>query len=98
MTEPTPSSDIEQLTTRINQLESKIVELEVKKSKAKSTIELEHAECEICHRIFANKYTLKTHFQHKHNEDRERFNCPICRKELSSKYYLAKHISVKHSQ
>ena len=53
-------SEIEELTNRINELESKIVELELKKSKNKLTTVLEPATCSICGKTLRNKYILKT--------------------------------------
>ena len=90
-------SEIEELTNRINELESKIVELELKKSKNKLTTVLEPATCSICGKTLRNKYILKTHMETVHNGNRTKVECPHCHKQLSSKYYLEKHI-LKHSE
>ena len=80
--------EIQKLKAKLNQLENKI-----KKPKR----EYKECECEICHKIFKNPYTLKTHMNTIHNENRATFNCPHCGKTLKSKYYLQKHIRVVHA-
>ena len=80
--------EIQQLKAKLNQLENKI-----KRPKR----EYKECECEICHKIFKNTFTLKTHMNTIHNENRPTFNCPHCGRVLKSKYYLQKHIRVVHA-
>ena len=81
------------LIAEIDKLKQRIQELEAKQAKRIEPT----AECEICHRVFKNKYILKTHMFNVHNENRQRFTCPHCSKTFASKYYLAKHIKDKHT-
>lgn len=96
-----PSSEIELLTSKINELrgaqlrlESKLNELESKKKKTKQVDE--PVQCEICGKTLKNRYTLKTHIANRHTDNRERFKCSICGKDLKSKYYLQYHINRIH--
>lgn len=86
-------TDIEILNNKINELESKVAELEKKKISAMN----QSAECEICHKIFKNKYILNTHMKNIHCERRETFECPYCKKPLKSKYFLQYHIQHQHN-
>ena len=87
-------TELETLTNKINELESKIAELE---NKNKTAIE-QCVECEICHKTFKNKYILKAHIKNIHSDNHERFECPHCQKQLKSKYYLQYHISHIHNE
>ena len=55
-------------------------------------------ECEICHKMYKNKYILATHMNNIHSNGRELFECPYCKKKLKSKYYLNKHIHSFHEE
>ena len=90
-------SEIEQLKIRINELENKLGDYELKKTKSKPSKNEEPVECEICHKMLKNKYILKTHMRNKHDNNRERFECPYCLKKIASKYYLTTHIEHIHS-
>lgn len=81
--------------SELNQLRQRVADLESHRRKRQ---ELETAECPHCHKIFKNKYILKTHIENMHNENRQRHQCPHCTKTFASKYYLAKHIHDKHSE
>ena len=86
--EPNELNEIEQLKVKLNQLEKKY-----KKPKR----EYAPCECEICGKTFKNEYTLKTHMNTIHNEQRQTFICPHCGKSIKSKYYLQKHIRTVHA-
>ena len=91
--------ELEQKRTK-HKTKSKVVNSEEEDSCDALHAEQQQSEpvsCEICHKTFKNKYTLKTHMRNKHNENRERFECLYCQKKLASKYYLITHISNIHS-
>ena len=86
-------SAIDIYASELNQLRQRVADLE---SRRRHRTELETAECPHCHKIFKNKYILKTHIENMHNDNRQRHQCPHCNKSFASKYYLAKHINDKH--
>ena len=86
-------TDLEALTSKITELENKVAELEEQKRNNNQSV-----ECELCHKIFKNKYILKTHIKNIHVEQRESFTCQHCGKQLKSKYYLQYHISHLHNE
>lgn len=86
-------TDFKTLNNKIAELETKVAELEEKKKNDMN----QHVECELCHKIFKNRYILRTHVKNIHCEKRESFECPHCHKHLKSKYYLKSHILLKHS-
>lgn len=90
--EPSTNTELD-LIAEIDKLKQRIQELEAKQAKHVE----QPAECELCHRVFKNKYILKTHMFNVHNENRQRFTCEHCHKTFASKYYLAKHIKDKHT-
>ena len=85
-----------ELLKEIAELKARIAELETKQQKPHK--ELPEVECEICHKMFKNKYILKTHMKNMHDDTRERFTCPHCDKSFANKYYLKKHITTKHAE
>jgi len=86
-----------ELLKEIAELKARIAELESKQQHQKPHKELPEVECEICHKMFKNKYILKTHMKNMHDETRTRFDCPHCDKTFANKYYLKKHIAAKHA-
>ena len=84
-------NEIQQLKAKLNQLENKYKKLKNPKREYSS------CECEICNKTFKNEYTLKTHMNTIHNEQRKTFICPHCGKSIKSKYYLQKHIRTVHA-
>ena len=92
--EITELNAIDIYASELNQLRQRVADLE---SHRRRRTELEPAECPHCHKIFKNKYILKTHIENMHNDNRQRLACPHCSKTFYSKYYLAKHINDKHS-
>ena len=84
-----------ELLNEINNLRDRINQLENRHHHQNQNL-YEPTECDICHKIFRNKYIMKTHKQNMHNDNRERFNCPHCNKTFASKYYLKNHIDSKH--
>ena len=98
MSEPSQIDQMEayaKLLIQVHELQSQVDALT---RKHKSKHDYEPAECELCHQVFRNKFTLKTHMHNKHNDNRERFTCPQCGKSLASKYYLATHIARMHNE
>ena len=83
-----------ELLNEINNLRDRINQLENRHHHQNQNL-YEPTECDICHKIFRNKYIMKTHKQNMHNDNRERFNCPHCNKTFASKYYLKNHIDSK---
>ena len=57
-----------EIIEEINRLRNRITELE--SHQHHHNISNEPAECEICHKVFRNKYILKTHKETMHNEER----------------------------
>jgi len=48
-------------------------------------------DCNICEKLFSNKYQLKSHISIKH-EDPDRFKCHVCDKRLNSRPNLRRHL------
>lgn len=92
------TTEVEQLKTKLEELENELTELKQQHPKRKLTKnELTPVACEICGFTCVNKYVLKTHMHNMHDKEREYVECPHCHKKLSNKYYLKKHINRLHN-
>ena len=86
-----------QMLLKLNEINTKVDEItEATKTKRRKPSP-SPVECEICHQVFKNKYTLKTHMKNRHTPNRETYECPHCGKKLLNKYYLSTHIKRIHS-
>ena len=98
------SESIEELHNKIMYLEERLNQLtqqeaeKAKRAKTKKESNIfEPCECPTCHKIYANKYILKTHMNKKHCEgERTRFICEHCHKSFCSPYYLKSHVEKLH--
>ena len=86
-----------QMLLKLNEINTKVDDItEATKTKRRKPSP-SPVECEICHQVFKNKYTLKTHMKNRHTPNRETYECPHCGKKLLNKYYLSTHIKRIHS-
>jgi hypothetical protein len=54
--------------------------------------------CDICQKMYSNKWHLKRHFVTKHsNSNIEKVPCDMCESTFASKWHLNRHMDEKHS-